>query len=186
MKPLDELAKDYLAADDVKYHTYPCDGSSPMRHAVIAAFETKTCFVWLQIVADNEDRALRLVASSGLKVGVEKAAAMREYTAMLNHRFVLGCFDIDPDNGELRFTIGATFDDMEPSLAAFRRMIATAFGVFGEHFPALAQLLHTGKSPVELAKLDCRAFQESGRSHARAACGQRRRGRLGRTCQPAR
>ena len=149
MKMLSEVMREHLDADRVQFYTFGCGQSSASDQAIVAAFATPTCFMWVHIRANDEDRTIRMVASSGLRVPSEKLAKANDYISQANHRLKFGHFNIDPQDGELQYVISAPFDGMAPTLAVFRRMVGCTVKVFGEYFPSLVLMVYTDATVSE-------------------------------------
>ncbi len=92
-----------------------------------------------------------------------------EVATRANHNLVLGCFDFDLDDGNLRYHIGHASFDGRLEDGTVGRLIGTALCTADRYFPAFMRVMFGGHTPADavyLAELD---YQEEDAKDAPAA-----------------
>jgi hypothetical protein len=85
-----------------------------------------------------------------------RPAAM-EFITRANYGLIIGNFEMDAKDGEIRYHVSHLMEDGILSDETIRRLFATAMGTADRYFPALMRVLFAGETPedaVDLAELD--------------------------------
>lgn len=88
-----------------------------------------------------------------------------EFVARANHRMVIGNFDLDMSDGELRFHIGHIIGAHGLDDETIGGLVATALGTADRYFPAFMRMMYGGHTPedaVYLSELETHAESEPG------------------------
>lgn len=108
-----------------------------------------------QCVIRVQPNQFSMVAGCALRIPKEQRVRVAEFIARVNFSIVLGHFDLDFSDGELRFRIVQLIDS---GLADHPMKIVKIFGfalqTIDTHFPAIMNLTYGGMSP-EQAALSC-------------------------------
>src|SRR5699024_2156839 len=85
-----------------------------------------------------------------MKVAEDKRAAVSEYLTRANYGLHVGNFEMDMEDGEVRYkTTGVTDADTMPSLDVIRRLTYIGFSMFDRYIPSLLSIIYGGKTPTE-------------------------------------
>lgn len=85
-----------------------------------------------------------------MKVAEDKRAAVSEYLTRANYGLHVGNFEMDMEDGEVRYkTTGVTDADTMPSLDVIRRLTYIGFSMFDRYIPSLLSIIYGGKTPAE-------------------------------------
>ena len=96
------------------------------------------------------------------KVPEERRAAVGELLARINYGLIVGNFEIDLTDGEVRFKASVDFGGGEPSVALLKPLVATSLAQFDRWLPALRAVAGGQEEPAP-------AFQRGYLSLAAAA-----------------
>ena len=94
-------------------------------------------------------------------------ALTAEFIARANYGLIVGNFEMDMKDGEVRFHISHVMPDGKLEDETIRRLFSTAMGTSDRYFAALMRVLFAGETPedaVDLAELDQRADLLEGAS----------------------
>ena len=113
------------------------------------------------LLITHEDEVFQIYVTIPIATTDEKFRPLvSEFVTRANHRIVIGHFDYDMDEGELRYHIGHPFGERGLDEDTVGRLFATAMGTADRYFPALMRTLVGGETPADaifLAELDCHA-----------------------------
>jgi hypothetical protein len=97
---------------------------------------------WLLVGQAYEERGQAAVYSVlPEKVPAEHRAAMAELHTRINYGLVLGNFEMDLEDGEVRFKASADFGGAEPDTPALKPLVAVALLQFDRWLPALRAVI---------------------------------------------
>ena len=97
---------------------------------------------------DAERTLARVFSPLPLSVREDKRLEMAVAVSMINNNLVAGCFDLDMDDGELRFRISNNFRDSVLSADAFLHLMQLGINVV-EHYNDKLFMLATGVISLE-------------------------------------
>jgi hypothetical protein len=96
---------------------------------------------WVVIAQWNQaDTELCVYAVCTLAVPQERRAPVMELVTRANFGLRFGCFEMDLDDGELRFRCSADFEDQKPSPSMARALLFTAVATLRTYLPAIADV----------------------------------------------
>lgn len=78
-----------------------------------------------------------------------RRGAMAEFITRINNGIVIGNFELDFDDGELRYKTSIDVEGDELSPALMRQLIYANVFMFDLHLPAVMTMIYTDKSPLE-------------------------------------
>lgn len=147
---------EHLDAGD--WHYEPLDGSIGVRLAVQGRSGT-----WMTAVLVREEEEQVLVYSvPPFKVPAGKRAEVAELVTRANFDLILGNFELEWDEGEVRFKTSLDIEGDELSPALFERLLDPNLDTFDQYLPALLAVLHAGATPAEaIAEVEA-GFDEDG------------------------
>jgi hypothetical protein len=79
----------------------------------------------------------------------EKRPVMAEFLMRVNYGLVLGNFEMDVDDGEIRFKTSVDVQDVELSQPLIRNVVFANIMMMDRYLPAIMAVLYGGASPVE-------------------------------------
>jgi len=103
---------------------------------------------WLLVGQAHEDRDQAAVYSVlPERVPEDRRAAVNELLARINYGLILGNFEIDLSDGEVRFKVSTDFGGGEPTTAMLKPLVATSLAQFDRWLPALRGVIG-GEDPA--------------------------------------
>ena len=109
-----------------------------------------TCFIRVE----EEEGQCLFYSSFPTLVPNDKRAAMAEFLTRANHELLMGNFDLDFEDGEVRFKTGIDVMDDQLSLPLFRNVAINNLAMMDQYWPGLMAMLTTDISPADaLAQL---------------------------------
>ena len=136
-----DALKDYFAAGGLDVEEHPEQGW-------LATDGFGQHGSWLLVGQAHEDRDQAAVYSVlSERVPEERRAAITELLARINYGLILGNFEIDLSDGEVRFKVSTDFGGSEPGTAQLKPLVATSLSQFDRWLPALRGVIG-GEDPA--------------------------------------
>ena len=142
MSRFDTLVE-FLNAEDVGFEQLPEDKMVRFNFAGDAG----TWFVLGQIFDEAERLAFLSILPS--VVPTERRAAVGEFVNRVNFGLVVGNFELDMDEGEVRFRTAMDLDDVDLSVEMVRNLLYANVYMTNAHLVAMNKMVHGDMSPVE-------------------------------------
>jgi hypothetical protein len=102
----------------------------------------------------DEDQTVSAYAVGTHAVPPEQRPGVMELVTRLNFGLVIGCFELDVDDGELRFRASVDLEGSSQEPALLKNLVFAAAASFGRYLPAFIDVM-SGTKPVDaLAKID--------------------------------
>jgi hypothetical protein len=102
----------------------------------------------------DEDQTVCAYAVSSHAVPLEQRPGVMELVTRLNFGLVIGCFELDVDDGELRYRASVDLEGSSHEPALLKNLVFAAAASFGRYLPAFVDVMD-GTRPVDaLAKID--------------------------------
>lgn len=118
------------------------------------------CAVWIQM---RDDDALSVYTVFPDRVPPEKRADMAEFITRANYGLVHGNFEMDFDDGEIRYKITDSCGDTALDTRGLDRALNIGFYMLDRYAPAIFALLNDGVSPDAAVKsIENATDEESG------------------------
>lgn len=149
LSPMMAIVFQYFVEED--WEAEKLEGDSLVR----AAFEGENgqwgCFVQV----NEEEGQCVFYSIAPIEVPESKRPAMAEFIARANYTILLGNFDLDFDDGEVRYRTGIDVVEDHLTLPLFRSVVIDNLAMMDQYLPSLKAVLETDQSPAELiAKLE--------------------------------
>jgi hypothetical protein len=111
---------------------------------------------WVCYINVDEDRRQVVIYSlMGLNIPAQKRTAVMEYLTRVNYILRVGNFEMDVDQGEVRFRTSLETPEGELSLAMARALIYTNVHTIDYYAPGVMAVLHSDLSPeASLARIE--------------------------------
>ncbi|MGE0706971.1 MAG: YbjN domain-containing protein [Planctomycetota bacterium] len=105
--------------------------------------------------ADEEREIFVFYAVAPVKVPEEQRHDVALFTTRANYGMRIGNFELDLDDGELRYKTSVDVEGTYDITAVIRQCVAAALSTADRYFPGLAGILYAGLSPQEaVAKVE--------------------------------
>ena len=98
---------------------------------------------------DMEDDIFAVYYTSPMKVIQEHRTSVAEFFMRINYNVMLGHFDLDARDGEVRFKVSAIVKGSELSLEMVRQMIGVSMNTMDKFFPGVLAIQFENKTPEE-------------------------------------
>lgn len=113
---------------------------------------------WIVIAQwTDSDAQLAVYCVCALAIPPARRAALMELVTRANYGLRLGCFELDLDDGELRFRASVDFEGTTPSPAIARSLLYTAVATMGRYAPALVDVVDGADAKDAIAAVERRA-----------------------------
>lgn len=111
---------------------------------------------WVHIVSHNPEYRLTLGYSLlPSEVPEDRRVAVAELLAAINYGMMLGCFEIDTNDGEVRYRTSLLHESDLLCDKTFEHMLIVNFSATDRYLPAILAVAHDGTPPAEaLAALE--------------------------------
>ncbi|EOS56743.1 MULTISPECIES: YbjN domain-containing protein [unclassified Anaerotruncus] len=138
-----EAIKQYLDDQEWRYDYREEDEYFIMRMNM-QSVDSCTCIIQLK---ENDDFTVYSIFP--LKVAQDKLAAAAEYIARANYGLTIGNFELDFDDGELRYKATAPWKDTPVDPALIDRIVNIGFCMVDRYAPGLLSVLYGNVAPKE-------------------------------------
>lgn len=104
-----------------------------------------------QCYAQARENQQQLVFYSVLPANAQstKRAAIAEFLTRANYGMVIGNFEMDYDDGEIRYKTSVDVEGSTVTLPLIRQMVYANISIMDHYFPAIMRVLYGGISPQE-------------------------------------
>lgn len=116
---------------------------------------------WRCVLLPFEDPDRLMVLSLlPLKVPGIRRRATAEFLMRVNYRLITGSFDLDFNDGELRYRDCLLIDNGQPTTEQLDQVVGNSFRTFTHHLPVVASVAFGRISPVRAMKVMEKSMQE--------------------------
>lgn len=132
---------DFLSAQGLLFTEEPAQGRVRFEYATEAAAWTTFA------VAFEEAQQVAIYGVLPISVGPERRAAALELLARINFGQVVGNFEMNLDDGEVRFKTSLDFEGGELTLPLLRQLFAANVAMMEHYVPAILAVVLRGREP---------------------------------------
>lgn len=100
-------------------------------------------------IVNEERETFRFLSSLPVKVPFDKRLAVAELITRANLGLTIGNFELDFDDGEVRYKTGIDVEGDRLSPALVRNLVNTNVLVMDHYCPAIMKVVYGGSSPLE-------------------------------------
>ena len=111
---------------------------------------------------------LLLISHIPIFAPMYRRAEICEALTRANYGLWMGAFEMDLNDGEIRFRIALPVEDAEPTDSQLRRLVRFSLGVIGEYGQALIDVACTDTEPAMAVERAEASWQEMSRNAASA------------------
>lgn len=97
-----------------------------------------------QCVIDIEDKYITVYTFVGSNCPKKKRKGMFQLLNFINYQVFLGNFEMDQEDGEIRYRTSAYFDQFKPTVGFVGSLIVPNFSVMDELNPIIMSFMHGG------------------------------------------
>lgn len=106
-----------------------------------------TCYAY----PDEEDRQVAIYSVAPVTAERSRRMAVAEYLTRVNYGLVLGNFEMDFEDGEIRYKTSISVDDAELTPAMTGRLVEANVEAMDQYLPGLMLVLRGKTTPAEAA-----------------------------------
>ncbi len=134
---LDSAGWDYqtLSHDEGARFRFPFSGERALVDCWVACYE--------------ETERLAVIAHIPIAIPESKRLAVAEYITRANFGILVGNFELDLGDGELRFKTSADVEDTEIGTTFVKNLLAANISSIDRYFPGLMKVLYANMSPAD-------------------------------------
>ena len=157
MKVLDRM-RSVLQADGVQLETGPDE----------LRFQSRSHNLSVTMRAVEGNGVLLLVSHIPIFVPLYRRGEVCEALTRANYGLEMGAFEMDLNDGEIRFRVDLPVEDAEPTDRQLRRLVRFSLGVIGEYGQALIDVSCTDAEPAMAVERAEASWKEMSRNIASA------------------
>ncbi len=135
--------ENYLDEQDMKYQLISKDGHRIFKLQFGGKNGTMNCII------DVKRDVVLVLAVCNANTPPNKRTSMAELVTRINSKMLLGNFDMDFADGEVRYNLSWHFDNAFPvSQKVIERNMMTCVAMLDKYYPAIMNVNYTNKTPV--------------------------------------
>ena len=104
-----------------------------------------TCYA----LADDENKIFQFYSTSPVKIPKKKYLQMAEFLTRANYRLILGNFEMDFRDGEVRYKTSIYAGENELDYPIIKRMVYSNLSTIDDYFPTIMKVIYGGMSAEE-------------------------------------
>lgn len=85
----------------------------------------------------------------GSRAPEARRAVVAELLTRVNHGMILGNFELDYTDGEIRYKTSAYLEDIQPSKDLFHTLVYTNLLVMDKYLPGIMSVIYAGMTPEQ-------------------------------------
>ena len=144
MGALTDIVKGYFEANEWEYEQNPDhDGM------FIAGVETDSGDFEVLVVAEEADKQLTCFCICPDEVPEDRRNDVAEYIIRVNNNLMMGVFDMDFDDGDVRVRSSINFADMQPTTDAVALLLHGAISSADVYYPGLQAVIDGEATPED-------------------------------------
>lgn len=110
---------------------------------------------------NDEDQTVIAYAVSAQRVPADKRASVMELVTRINFGLVIGGFELDLDDGELRFRASVDLEGAPRDATLMKNVVFAAAATYARYQPSLVEVVSGAPARDALAKIDGDVMQRS-------------------------
>jgi hypothetical protein len=104
------------------------------------------------IDVNPEREQLMIYSFCGSNCPIKKIPSLTEILNKINYQLFLGSFEVDPEDGEVRFKTSTYFDNIKPSSGFVASYVIPNIFAMDKHLPIIMRFIHDGVTKKEALK----------------------------------
>ncbi len=140
-----ETIQDFLEEIDWEYYF------NPEEETFLFNYEKPNVGAWTcYAVAREQQQQCLLYSECPVEILKERWSAVAEFLMLANFGMPIGNFEMDPDNGKIRFKTGIDVEGDRLSKALFKAMLKANLAMMAQYLPGIVRVGLEGASPVDV------------------------------------
>ncbi len=136
----------HLDEHEIKYLT------SADHHSICADFRGEVGLYRIVATVDSEDGLFQVFGHSPIRIPEGSRPAIAETIARANFGLKIGKFEMDIDDGDLRFQVAQILIDDVLEDETIRRLIGTTMAMLNAYLPAVLSVIYGNELPKDAVK----------------------------------
>ncbi|KAL7578444.1 hypothetical protein ACA910_012834 [Epithemia clementina (nom. ined.)] len=133
----------------LKYGDIPEDQCQPNIPMITFGMNGDSSSYRVLLSMDMDDDIFAVYYTSPTKVDEQHRTAIAEYFMRINYNVMLGHFDLDARDGEIRFKVSAIVKESKLSVQMVQQMIGVSMNTMDKFFPGVMAIQFGNKSPEQ-------------------------------------
>jgi len=142
MKSLTRSISSVLASNEIRYQEG--GSSNTLRFGISAEHGNWQVFISL----NEEARKVSFVSICPIHAPRQKHTAIYELLNRINDVIFMGCYSMDPEDGEIKFGVSAAFPETQPADETLNCMLHVNLQTFDKYLPALISVIYGHNEPA--------------------------------------
>lgn len=135
-----------IAALDDRAWTYTTDEElNLLKFGISGDHAAYNCAIFV----DDDTRLVTMIAQSALRIPLEERAPACELLMRANHGLIFGNFDLDFNDGEVRYKVSIDVEGGSLGVPAVQSMITVALDMYELWYPPLMKVVYGGVTPED-------------------------------------
>lgn len=109
----------------------------------------------------DEDQTVIAYAVSAHRVPADRRASVMELVTRINFGLVIGCFELDLDDGELRFRASVDLEGATQDATGMKNVVFAAAATYARYQPSLVDVVGGMVARDALARIDLDVIERS-------------------------
>ena len=142
--PLFDAMVDFFKSDD-----WPCTQLED-RPVLSMNFDGKNAKWTCYAQAREEQQQFIFYSVCPVNTPVDKRAAMAEFITRANYGLIIGNFELDFEDGEIRYKTSLDAEDLALNATAFKNLVYANVSMMDQYLPGIMSILYSEISPREM------------------------------------
>jgi hypothetical protein len=143
-----ELCADFLNRDDWNFSRFETDAVNGLGY-LMAKYSGDNCRMDVVFDANPEKDLMMVFVYMSVMVPESKRRDMAELVCRINHNLSIGGFELDMDDGDLRYMVAMDVEGGELVPTMVQNMRDSSISTCDRYYPALMSLIYGDKSPKD-------------------------------------
>jgi hypothetical protein len=149
MGPISEAVQAWLDEQEFEYDAKDEEGVFVFRYK--GGSGIWSCFIFCR----EQEEQLVLYSEAPVAVAEELRVDMAEFILRANYGASIGCFEMDVDDGEIRYRTGLDVTDTQVEATMLRNIVLANLLMMDTYLPGILAVVHGGVAPhVAIQKIE--------------------------------
>ena len=146
MNPMIDVVREYYDSQEWKYDF---DGEKNIFSMRMSLKDVESC----RVITHCKDKGeLLTLAFFPINAPENKRLAVAEYLTRANYGLNIGNFEMDMDDGEIRYKVSSVWADLLPPVKVVERLVDTSFVMLDRYGAGILSVIYGGVSPADAVK----------------------------------
>ena len=149
MEPIADVVTEFLDSQEWPYAPLDPEIIENYEAGIRTAFNGQNGQFDCLGLIDEDKRMFIFYTFAPIQVPVEKIVDMMEFVTRANYDMYIGNFEIDLDDGELRFKASVDFDESMATQSIVKGIVFMSVLMMDRYWPGIVRILEDGISPIQ-------------------------------------